>query len=758
MLADQEVKAKHDEVKNESDLKSNSSPKDDVKTPASDDKASTSKEDAGKDERTDETYPAMDNEKAEIIEFVPVSEKHYNRLGFYCVIEDPKNSKSKFDEYLKQLKQNADKKIKQTNELSKQNIDRFNFKISVTEKKLNEEKANLEKYRAELNKLKQKRENTITEFGNLKKKLHNAYKKLADEKRKLIDNRLKERLEEVKQELKKLIDNYLLLAEKKHEINKKNFEDNQNVFEKKVERFESWKKQLEESYKLIREKTDKLNRAGLTENIVNFLTYAGYFSLIAAGWFFSIFILERKLSSEDYLSFALMRIFTFGSDIFSTGNKYLVFLQLIVGLMGLLALIAGIIWVCQWLIDKRSGIGSGNELVVGLNEEENDIYLVGINSKSMLTTWLQIIPPVFIIGLIFILLSLFGTDESNVSTLLISLSGQFIGAVIALAATGIAMLYISNIIEPRLLRSIDRQNENLHSENWELFTNEKLRTNLFLQNFELVIIIVLFLIQFAAILLYQGIANVSIAISSFFVVTLFTAFCLGYGFKYRGLFTARRRMEIDIRNLSRAIEDNSRPQYFDLKSIEDKVFKKQFERCQSQFFDIISMRNHLAKELFFDKIRRPILLSKRVRDLFVRGNDKDLTLDARQLNSIEEKYFPELKQEIDDLKSEWERKKKEIGEIEAEIKDRNSRKTELDIQFLKRIQGLEASLFNYQKELIRQQELTCQKEDSIRKEYEKNETDMKDGYDLGQWYVRNRLFHSNHKGLPSQARGVLSHE
>lgn len=674
-------------------------------------------------------YYKIDEDKAEVHEFTPVSDKHYNRLGFYCVIQNGENSKAKFDEYLAQLHQSLDKRIKQVNDLSKQNIERIKSKASYTKKKLDKEKSNLENYRAELNELKEKRESKLVELDQLRKRIHDAFKKLADEKRKLIDGRLKERLDEIKDEIKKLIDNHLLLAEKKHEINKKNFDENEHVFKKKVERFQNWKNQLDDSYKLICDKADKLTRTGLSENIVTFLTYVGYFSLIVAGWFFSIFIAERNLSSEDYLSFTLMRIFTFGSDLFASGNKFLVFTYLIFGLLGLLVLVAAVIWLSQWLIDRRNGGGINNEVIVGFNENGDEIaYLVGLNPKSMLTSWLQILPPVFIVGLVFILLSMFGADEKNIGNLLISLSGQFIGAVIALVVSGIAMLYISKIIEPRIMNPLKEKKTN---------------NNLFILNWELFLIIIFFVAQYIIILTFKGISNVSIAVSQFFIVTLFTAFTLGYGFKYRGLFLAKQRMENDLRNLSLAIESNSRPHLFDLKSIEGKSFRKQIDRCQSQFFDMIAMRNHLAKELFFDKIPRPVLITKKIRDLLTR--DKDLTLDARELTSIEEKHFPELKKIIDDYKADWGRKKKELEEIDKEIKLRYSRKTELDEHYSKRIQSLEASLYNYQKEVIRQQELAYKEEYSTRKEYEKNETQLKDGYNLGEWYMGNGIGHYENK-------------
>ena len=716
------VNVKESEVKqkpeSDNDLK-----KENDKDKEKDEKKEKKKADKLKPE-LDTTIEDYKTIEGEFEKFEPISDKHYKHMGFYCAIEHVENPFENLNALIQDLKSFAEERVSHLKSFFKNNDDRIKSKLGHAEKKLTSDKEILDKYKSEIEDLKKERESILTELDSLKKNIHEEFKKLANAKKDLIENRLKNRLNEINEELNKLLKNYQLLSEKKSDTNKKIFNDNKDSLIKKVQRFEALKKQIEEAYRLIRKKLSDLNDAGFTEGIFTFLNYVGYISLAAAGWFFSIFVADKNIQSQDYVSFIFSRIFAFGSEIFSEGSKFFNVLIMLGGLLGILFLITLIIWGTDWLIRKRRGnMFEIEQLFVEVDEDSGLFHFAPLYSNTLLISWLNALPPIFIIGLIFILLSLFGTNPPHIENLMTSLSGQFIGAAIALAVTGIMIFYITKVIEPRLLNK-DKNDNSIKS--------------ILINNWELVFSISLFIIMITLILIIRDINNSTIALLGFFIITLFTAFTLGYGLKYRGLVNVGNRLEMKIRNLSYAIEDNSRPKSLDTKSIESKIFRKKFENCQDDFFRMIIIRNQLVEELLSDRIRKPNVLFSRLKNYLDKKGKPNL--EVRELSSIEEKYFPEYKQIIDDLKAEWNRMIKKYDEVQKEIKQIKTGESDFENKILKQIRVLENKIDNFKKALSHYEKVYNNKVETIKLWREKCETDLKDGFDLGLWYrKKNRV-------------------
>lgn len=678
--------------------------------------------DAEDGQRDDQEFEPSLPTKYEVIE-----EKHYNKIGFYCAIDlvnDPEaNLKKALDEHTKEIGE----RIIQVTQLYNKIAAFINEKIVDRTALLQEERDNLVAHRNSIVALKEEHQKLLIQIEEIKSKLTAAYDDLVNKTRGLTNDKLKNRLDEVEQELHKVIENHQLLAEKKYVVNKRIFDDNKKVFDIKVGRFTRMKEEGEQAYRVVRQKIEDLSRAGISQSAVQFLNYAGVLGLVAAGWFYSVFILSTNIDSEDYLSFFLRRIINFGVAQFQSGN-YLAMLLILIGIfIGLLALISLVVWVCHQLLQGRDKGDVSNELVLNFNEDGNVSYHSRINARSAFTIWMQLVPYIFVAGIAFILISLFSRDSNpdELSDLLRSLSGQFMGAVIALAATGIMVLYISLIIEPRLLRKDEVISQRvLLPRHWELITSIVL--------FMLLMVFIVFSGNLKATEAFgkPAIADVAIATASFFIIVLFTAFTLGYGIKYRGLYQEARHLETYLRNLGLAIEDNSRPVALDAKSIQNNKFRKEFETCQDEFFKIIRKRNELVSELF-DDVASAKTSNRLWLKIMRRNVDKAIIIENGKFKQVEEKYFPELVHRITELESELQDKKNEVERIIAKIEAIENRRSELEDTINKKIQTYEATLSSLKKNLIHYEKEFYEKKTSLRLQQKIEAGKIKDGYDLG---------------------------
>lgn len=660
------------------------------------------------------------------VKYVEVEDKYYNKIGFYCVLDPSGDPPTNLKKALDDLEQETIDRIKQVTELYNQTVKYYNERIADREARLQEERDNLGAHRGSIVALKEERQKLLAETEEIKNKLTAAYDELANQKRGLTHDSLKNRLDEVEKELQQLIKNHQVLAENKYEASKRIYEDNKKVFDLKVERFTRMKNEADQAYQTVRQKIEDLSRTGISQTAVQFLNYVGLLGLVAAGWFYSVFILSTSIDSEDYLSFFLRRIINFGVAQFQSGNILLTLLILTGILLGLLVMVSGVVWLCHWLLEGRGRGNVNNELVFNFNEDGNISFYSRINTRSAFAIWMQLAPYIFVAGLAFILISLFsvGSNPNELSDLLRSLSGQFMGGVLALAATGIMFLYITLIIEPRLLR----QDEGLlrrsqWARHWELVTSIAL--------FLLLMIFMVFSGSFKAVEVVgkPAATDVIMASASFLIILLFTAFTLGYGVKYRGLYQEERYLKNYLHNLAHAIEDNSRPTALDLKSLQSKNFRKEFEASQAEFFKIIRKRNELVTELFGDVVNTKTP-GRQWRQFFTR-NGQAVIVENGKLTPVEEKYFPELKRRIADLESAWHSQKTEAEALRIKIEAIEQRRSDLEETINKKIQAHEAARISLKKNLINREEEFHRQKNSLRLQHKDNACKIQDGYNLG---------------------------
>lgn len=729
---------------------------------------------------------SYDDSRTKLI--IPNDEKHYNKLGFYCAFEPVDNPNEKFNELVSNLQQQTEAQIKQISEVYEQTIYHIDYKINLRESNLGEEKESLRKHREQIGTLKAEREKLQKELADFKKALHVAYQELANQKKDLMDKKPNERLKEIDDELKTIIEKHKLFAEEKYQISKRTFADSEPVLKQKIERFTALRAEKEAAYVSIKKKIEELSRSGLTFTAIKFLSSAGLMGVVAAGWFYSVFILATNIQSENYFSFFLNRIIKFGDSKFSAGQNLLVTGGIFLGvLLFLLALTCFIFWTVQILVRKRESDINKSELMINIKESEKFIYQTQISSSSIFNLWMQIVPYIFILGTIFILISLFGSkieNSSDLDKLLKSLSGQFIGVVIALTATGVIILYISMIIEPRMVNQLGAQKKG----------------SPLLKHCELTLSIIMFFIlmiymlmpgnnftkreQNPAVLEQQIVetdsripnidsSNITstiqdsvksnksgkerieltptdskIAIVSFIVIILFTALTLGYGTKYHGLFKQARRLELQIKGLSIAIEEHSKSPVFEADTIMNEKFKEEFSDRINDFMEMIKQKNRLALDLLNDNIETQ---SEKQKNIFGLPRKKeDSVSELYKMTPIEEKLFPGIKQTVDDLNYEWKSKEAEFEKVTLKIEQIENRQSELEHTILQRIHGLESALIKYRKQKIMHRKDWHQSQNALRYNFEKKLAALKDGYDLGLTF-KNSNPGVSYKLLPAKA-------
>ncbi len=702
-------------------------------------------------------------------DFKDTDRKHYNKMGFYCAIQASGDPYTEYKKLINEIQGFYSTKAKQCDERYQHTIEYIDYKITLLKNRINEEKEKLIDYHEEPEELEKARKEVEKELEEISITITDIYVKLSYERDKIIDERLEERLKATEKELNKLIDNYQILANKKYKINQELYKDNKQVFDEKVKRFSDIKQELEKIYQPLSNKIGRLSEVGFTEQSANFLILVGTAAIFAAGWFYSVFSASREMSSEDVLSFLMKRFLTFGSSQFKEGSLLINLLVFVLVWLLLLALISLVVWICREIIKKSNAPWNKIDLLISFNEEKR-FAATRIESRSVFSMWMELLPILFAIGVGFILISMFGSTHEDLDTLLKSLSGQMIGTLIAFVTTGIIILYIILVIEPRL-----------KSQSNQMDTT----TPFWKCNWELTAALVGFLVLMVSIVAYSFIVqpdhvsrnldyqqsksaqpttnlnplldnppltdlqkqslNISstasridpgIALASFIITVLFIGFTLGYGIRHRGMYREKERIENSIKNLSLAIETNSRPKLLDLQAIQKGVFQEKFEKCQSEFFDIIKMRNELVKEMFSDQIvkKNILIFQNPFKWLRYRQKNDEIILEAKEITSIEEKYFPHYKREIENLKLRWQQKKRDLGELNAKIKKIKNRKNELEKEIINNIDKYNSQMVDYH-----QEKLSCEQQwhkccNGNLLEQQKNEIAFKDGFGLGLWY------------------------
>jgi hypothetical protein len=666
----------------------------------------------------------------------------YSRSGFYCAIGSNGSESEALQPLLEGLSSTLDDRMTKTKELQAEKVKYVEEQIREIETKLHDTMKTSDNRNGRLGVLYKDRDKLLSDLTQLKKRINDTYAKLAEAKKKMVDGRLSERLREVESELLKILENATALTKKLHESNQQIFDGNSRLLQERLGRLNDERSAAEQSLARVREKLQALRAAGMSAVSTLALNAIGWIGVMASAWFYSVYVVGKDgLENADYFSFILTRIIGFGDHQFSVGSPVMTLAIFIFVWLLLLSVVSLVVWGCARLIGRRTEAPELNaHLVVSPLGEGAVGYYSLSTARDAWTAWLDIVPYVFVTGVILTLISFFGAPSgsatTNISTpvpgndlaiLLKSLAGEFVGAVIALILTGLVILYLSFVVEPRLLKRQD----NVSS---------------FRKHWEIVLVLALFVITIGATLLFARLTAQEVAAASYALMAMATAIVLSHGIKYRGMANDERRLERKIEKLDRAIEDNLAPKPLDISRV--------IETSHRDLLDAIQFRNAEVRELMGDQHRakrtnlnqendRPVAVAGfRNWLLFIFGKKQDVAkpkLDLPEVTPLEEKYFPEYRRIISEVQNEWQDKQRDYELLTKKIDDLLSKQNDDSSSSAKKIEELRSRLRERQKELMQVKHNTIELLDHMIVSHRRAEIAVRDGFNLGMFYCANRL-------------------
>jgi hypothetical protein len=551
---------------------------------------------------------------------------------------------------------------------------------------------------------------------------------------------IEQRLIEFKKEILALSDAHDSLYMNMYDLNKKMFSDNKPALDIRKIRAEKLKLQIENRYSEVDTQIGLTNKSGVNSHVFQLLYSNANIVALVSGWFFSVFLLLKNFAVGDT---------EFGSDdawFFIIKSILNVLNSNATGLQGILEpfgkvifiiFIIGIVsYICQWLLNRYCPIKDNVEQIemtltqgdiidenTQLNSKSEQggkkMFNLSIQADSWFALWLHIAPFLTAASIGLIILR-FGVTTEDVNKLDLSLAGQFLGMTLSYGLSGLFYLVVAkNQDFPNLKR-------------WSFVL-----IGLFL------LMPLLFLIEFDNNTKNYG--HQIISVIGFIFSAFLTSILLAYGMRYRGLLHVADEMNRLIDRLSVIISYYSAPKFVNLFS---KDYPQKVQDMEKDLLTWIAGRNASIEKMqgilpeseqkkgankgnksliwwnpktweWTNSIRMKIPK----KELNTSSNEKSLNqLDNIALTEIEKLHFPQFDKEIEALRQSYillsnniEKQTKSSSKIGKRIT-----KTRDDI----------ALLYQQQNDVINQQMMQSFHQ----------ELWIREGYELGIWYLKNDLF------------------
>jgi hypothetical protein len=586
--------------------------------------------------------------------------------------------------------------------------------VVIIESELHEEK---EAINEEINRLESKIKEIVSELGSAH------------------TNLIKNRLADVKEELNALVEMYNSVFENKH----KNEHDLKVAVNKQREICDEM---IGHSKIIFRETSATLEsslKIGSTKFSAHFLLITGVFSMIAAGWFFSIFAESNDLTNQGWLFFTLSNLFNYLSIYTAQYGQFYAVFAMITSFLILLVIISCVAWVCELFISKLINNQSGFNFEVNLmQQKKTSFFKVKIRNGSFYSIWLKVLPRLLLIGILLIILSVgqtIGSDSEQIGELGRHLSSQVIGSTITLLFTGLFFLFIIKVIEPRKFRSSDPIDEKVSDDS----KNRKL-------NKELWILIVVANVFLSLIILSQTadgfLANRKglLAIFCFVLLANLTAFTLGYGIRQIGLIKTLSSIEEKILVFSNYRKALSGSKPIDIWILEEGQFANKFITIQRELFHLIQSKNKSLNQLnklgqkdFFQPDEQ---VENRFRG-FLRFRKEQHS--HSQINKFYRYTFPEFSYQLEEYKNALNAKKRELEEVRSKIAKIREGRSELHFKVADELRRLKKT-----SDHLLEQRLDIESDKSrqfrlLHEEKLQIEQGLIEGYELGIWTKKNIL-------------------
>lgn len=744
-------------------------------------KKSKSKKRRKKKEATNSEKPEVSIDKKE--ERVQLNSlDHYRKVGFYFVLDGNKTPSTLIQHY-------EDKRLSELKKIEGHygaELDQIEDKVKKLRSDLDQMRNELKEYVGSKSKLNDDLEAIGKELATCRGGLIQLYRDFQKEKNAFVEKRTENRIKQLGDEIKLLVNNSNIVSEELQAKYEDYLKSNKDSLDEYVEYLKSESNRSTLRLAEINKRIQRFNELYINENTIRALGVVCLAAVGAAGWFFSIFAVEKNLDSADQSSFLLGLIFNFGEALFQQplGIEVNVGILLltILGVVCVLALVTSIFWFSSRLLFGRRE--NQEKTMSILDSQGNTINMPLVENRSQDVTpwkiWLKNLPYILVGILVFIFLVFFSSysnynssagGQTEINKLTIALSAQIIGAALSLMAGGICFLYVSFIVEARLLKNQELSPKHY----WEL--------NIVLGSFFVLILAVplLSLLKGA-----DYLSNLSLVL--FFLTVLASGLLIGYYFKFSALITTRESEEsncayikklilqfsqnhlgyglgVDKRLLTRIETLNTQMtepiayENIEVKMIADrKVNEKNSQKLIDFKNTLINARETVKKQVNVARAKVNNWLNRVSKsdspsgDANIKPEESEIT-DFKLNNSdswddflkddgfedyVAREYFIDKYYEIRDTQARIKEKTSEKSNLQKEIELIRLREAPFIIKANKTIEEYESQIAEQGSKKLKIQKTIDKKISKINSKYQRIFLELREGVELGKWFIDNR--------------------
>ncbi|MDX2249180.1 MAG: hypothetical protein SF052_20500 [Bacteroidia bacterium] len=672
----------------------------------------------------------------------------YARIGFFRAIHARTNLDEVYREIKAELETQKAELINNLDQVSNEESDRLKERIEEKDKRVLELKNEIDTYRTKLLEWETDEIDTQLALDKIRLTLSAAYKELSEGEGGLV----KKRIDKVKESLDKMVLDHKERnsvgsdpSRKRHGVDSVR-KISENIFKR---------------YEKVQHLVEELNLSGIQSYIFTMLSYFGYVLALAAGWFFSVYVYfvnqgNLELSSEAYFTFIFKNIFSLGSKI-PEGTKTYVFFQYAIYLLIFLAGIGLIAWIAQMIINRYK-VKQYASLSAEYDSAQQDISIqAAFKSDNFFLLWFQILPLLVFVGGGIILIAVLGISSTDLDKLDNSVTAIAVGSSIAFGIAGIFYLYLTKIIEPRILKSDPKsQGIGFWKMNWEISV---------IVCFGIVTTFLLFALKGAHSSVTSG-----LLLTHYLSIALTAGGVIGYSLRYRGLLYTEDQLKSEYLNISAFLEELSEPSLLSLFSQEGKEFKYGMLKQYRQLYEMMLQENALVNKIVQSKNEKKKSdkdeeddtsneNSKRIyfklpgipgsfsiplpnlRKWFGRKNklEEGPAPASVELNEHIDKFFPELKFQISNLEHERSRLEMELFKIRREIEALKQNTTEYEERRRQAIKDREQTIARIKRNRIGISMIYKEEVNRIEKAYIYHLAQVQDGIELAKWNITNGL-------------------
>ncbi|WP_315823899.1 hypothetical protein [Paraflavitalea speifideaquila] len=396
---------------------------------------------------------------------------------------------------------------------------------------------------------------------------------------------------------------------------------------------------------------------------------------------------------------------------------------------------------CNYLLNRlkrKSEEEILSEVMLGgevSEEEENANFHAKVKSNNWYAFWLQLIPGVFIAGLLILSISLKAHPDS-ISAINASSEGLIAGTSMAIALAGLIYLYIVKIVEPRLVKKYTA-NPGVHV-NWGR------------ANWELVVVIGIFLLFCICIIaipyhpekefnIIQVDHRTRFSILLFIGVALGGSIAFAYSVRSHGLIETSRLLEVILIRLNDLIARCSAPRSPSLHNglteeqgnVVQHVLKQLLFKASLNIANPSAQRVRVRPLTFFEKVAIALKLV-----------DKPKVQDPPPVVPLlpwEEKYFPHLTDEVKAVEFEYRERKAKVQKAEDNIDDHKTARATEQRRYESDIEKCRKNIDEHHSQIRKTLQEKAEQSHTIKNTYHAVITDLQDGFHLGMYYRENGI-------------------